>query len=85
METKYHDIQGQYDLLKLDLDESVQKSQRLEKQLRVAQAANLANQTGQPLTKQPSKKIVYQNTVSLKTFEVFLIFICGSKLIVFYR
>ncbi|KAK6620621.1 hypothetical protein RUM43_010913 [Polyplax serrata] len=63
METKYHDIQGQYDLLKLDLDESVQKSQRLEKQLRVAQAANLANQTGQPLTKQPSKKIVYQNTI----------------------
>ena len=64
MENKFHDINAQYDLLKLDLEESTQKNQRLEKQLKVAQAANLANLSGsQPLTKQPSKKIIHQNKV----------------------
>lgn len=75
METKFHDIQGQYDLLKLDLDESLQKNQRLEKQLKVAQAANLANLSqGQPLAKQPSKKIVHQNKVSRSHFYIAIIF-----------
>lgn len=61
METKYHDIQAQYDLLKLDLEDSTQKTQRLEKQLKVAQAANLAQE--RPIVKQPSKKIIHQNIV----------------------
>lgn len=64
IENKYHEVTGQLDLVKLDLDDALQKNQRLEKQLKVAQAANLAH-IGSPLAKQPSnKRILHQNRVS---------------------
>lgn len=65
MENKYHEVNDKLEIMKLDLDEAIQKSQRLEKQLKVAQAANLQH-VGQPVTKQPSKKIIHQNKVERK-------------------
>jgi len=68
MEASYHDSQAKLELTKLELDDAVQKAQRLEKQLKVAQAANLANASS-PISKQmSSKKLASQHRV------IFLLF-----------